>query len=116
MPLVLGDPVQLQQVLLNLVVNSCEAIDAATVGPRAILIETTSNVGYLSIAVRDTGIGVKESELERIFQHFVSNKPHGLGMGLAISRSIVEAHGGRIWATANADIGLTMHVELPSGR
>jgi signal transduction histidine kinase len=116
LPPVLGDPVQLQQVLLNLVINSCEAIDAASVGPRAILIETTSNDGYLSITVRDTGIGVKESELERIFQHFVSNKPHGLGMGLAISRSIVEAHGGRIWATANADAGLTMHVELPSGR
>jgi two-component system sensor kinase FixL len=75
-----------------------------------------ANDGYLSIVVRDTGIGVKESELERIFGHFVSNKPHGLGMGLAISRSIVEAHGGRIWATANADIGLTMPVETPSGR
>ena len=113
LPAILGDPVQLQQVVLNLVVNACDAIDATEVGPRAILIETTRVEGYLAIAVRDTGIGVKESELERIFEHFVSSKPQGLGMGLAISRSIIQAHGGRIWATANADMGLTMHVELP---
>ncbi len=113
LPAILGDAVQLQQVVLNLVVNACEAIDATEVGPRTILIETTGVDGNLAIAVRDTGIGVKESELERIFEHFVSSKPRGLGMGLAISRSIIQAHGGRIWATANADMGLTMHVDLP---
>ena len=63
--------------------------------------------------IRDTGIGVKEADLERIFEHFVTTKPDGLGMGLAISRSIVQAHGGRIWATANDDRGLTLHLELP---
>ena len=67
----------------------------------------------MAISIRDTGVGVKEADLERIFEHFVSSKPDGLGMGLAISRSIVQAHGGRIWATPNADRGLTLHVELP---
>ena len=63
----------------------------------------------------DSGIGVKDpADLEKIFEHFVSTKPQGLGMGLTISRSIVEAHGGRIWAVANATRGLTVHVELPT--
>ena len=115
MPPVLGDSVQLQQVMLNLVVNACEAIAATEGAPRAILIETSqAEPGRLAIAVRDSGIGVKETELERIFEHFVTSKPQGLGMGLAISRSIVQAHGGRIWATANHNRGLTLHVELPA--
>ncbi len=113
LPAILGDVVLLQQVVLNVVINACDAIDATAVGPRTILIETTGVDGHVAIAVRDTGIGVQESELQRIFEQFVSSKPQGLGMGLAISRSIIKAHGGRIWATANADMGLTMHVDLP---
>jgi K+-sensing histidine kinase KdpD len=69
--------------------------------------------GVVGISIRDTGIGVKDADLEHIFEHFVSSKPDGLGMGLAISRSIVQAHGGHIWATANLDRDLTVHVELP---
>ena len=115
MPPVLGDSVQLQQVMLNLVVNACEALAVTEGTPREILIETSqSEPGRLAIAVRDSGIGVKETELERIFEHFMTSKPQGLGMGLAISRSIVQAHGGRIWATANHNRGLTLHVELPA--
>jgi len=110
----IGDPVQLQQVVLNLLVNACDAIDAMETGPRVIVVETSRpKSGHLLLTVRDSGVGAKDSELERMFEHFVSSKPQGLGMGLAISRSIVEAHGGRIWATANADMGLTLHVELP---
>ncbi|MGH7390292.1 MAG: sensor histidine kinase [Candidatus Rokuibacteriota bacterium] len=113
-PSVLGDPVQLEQVVLNVVVNACEAIDATEGGPRAVTIQTSQpQPDRLAVKVRDTGVGVKDPELERIFEHFVSTKPQGLGMGLAISRSIVEAHGGRIWATANADRGLTLHIALP---
>jgi PAS domain S-box-containing protein len=114
-PPVLGDSVQLQQVILNLVVNACEAIAATEGALREIVVETSqAEPGRLAIVVRDSGIGVREPELERIFEHFVTSKPQGLGMGLAISRSIVQAHGGRIWATANHDRGLTLHVELPA--
>ena len=114
LPTVLGDPVQLRQVVLNLIVNAGEAIALAASGPREIRIDTSQpEVGRVAIAVRDTGVGVKEPEVEQIFERFVSTKPQGLGMGLAISRSIVEAHHGRIWATRNDDLGLTLHVELP---
>jgi PAS domain S-box-containing protein len=115
LPPVIGDSVQIQQVMLNLLVNACEAITATEDGPREILIEASqAEPGRLGLAIRDSGIGVKETELERIFEHFVTSKPQGLGMGLAISRSIVEAHGGRVWATANHDRGLTLHMDLPA--
>ena len=69
--------------------------------------------GRIVIEVADTGIGVKTAELESIFAPFVTTKAKGLGMGLAISRSIINAHGGRIWATGNSDGGLSVHIELP---
>ena len=111
---VAGDPVQLEQVLLNVVMNACEAISAAGDGPRMITIHTRQpRADRLTVEVVDTGVGAKEVELERIFEHFVSTKAQGLGMGLAISRSIIKAHGGRIWASANPERGLTLHIELP---
>jgi signal transduction histidine kinase len=114
--LVLGDPIQLRQVLLNLIVNAGEAIAAMEDGTREIRITTSQpDTGQVAVAIRDSGVGVPASELERIFEHFVSSKPQGLGLGLTISRSIVEAHGGRIWATRNEDRGLTLHVTLPIG-
>ena len=116
LPPVLGDPVQLQQVVLNLLVNAAEAVAATEDAPHVITVDIAQpRSGRLMLSVRDSGIGVQEPEqLERIFEHFVSSKRQGLGMGLPISRSIVEAHGGRIWATANAGRGLTLHVELPT--
>jgi hypothetical protein len=114
LPAVPADAVQLQQVLLNLLVNASEAIAAAPGHPRVILLRTAKRDGYVEIAITDTGIGVPPARLDGMFERFVSTKPDGLGMGLAISRSIVQAHGGRIWATANADRGLTMHVTLPA--
>ena len=112
LPRVLGDVVQLQQVILNVVVNACEAM--ADDDLRDVSIETTRlDPGALEITVEDTGRGVEESELERIFDRFITSKAGGLGMGLSIGRSIIQAHGGRIWATRNKDRGLTMHIEIP---
>jgi signal transduction histidine kinase len=108
-----GDRVQLEQVLLNIVRNACDAIGASTDGPRLITIGTReSRAGYVVVEVSDTGVGLAGEDVERIFEHFFSTKPQGLGMGLAISRSIIEAHGGRVWASANAGRGLTLHIEL----
>jgi C4-dicarboxylate-specific signal transduction histidine kinase len=115
LPQVLGDPVQLRQVMLNLLVNAEEAISAADSRPREIQIQTgRTEAGDVTIDVRDSGAGMPETELERMFTHFVTTKPQGLGMGLAISRSIVEAHDGRIWASRNPELGLTLHVTLPA--
>jgi len=111
-----ADAVSLQQVVLNLLVNAGEAIGALEGGRREVTIATFRRAGNLvELSVSDTGIGVKDEELERIFERFVSAKPDGLGMGLPISRSIVSGHGGRIWATRNPDQGVTLHVELPLG-
>jgi len=113
-PPVSGDPVQLQEVLLSVLVNASEAIGAASDGPRTITVGTAvREAGLVEISIGDTGIGVDEAEMERIFQHFVSTKRDGLGMGLSISRSIIQAHGGRIWATRRSGRGLTVHVALP---
>jgi signal transduction histidine kinase len=115
LPPVSGDAVQLQQVVLNLLLNACDALSELDDGPRQLDVATNlGGPGRIVVTVRDSGVGVPESELARIFEPFVTTKAQGLGMGLAISRSIVEAHGGRIWATRNDDHGLTMHVELPA--
>jgi signal transduction histidine kinase len=114
LPPVSGDPIQLQQVLLNLLTNASEAIGRGGDGERRITIVLIHPApGLVEITVSDTGIGARELDPERMFDSFVTTKPGGLGMGLAISRSIVEAHGGRIYAKANAERGLTVHVELP---
>jgi signal transduction histidine kinase len=114
-PAVSGDAVQLEQVLLNVLMNAADAIAASRNGARVITIRARQHrPRHVTIEVTDTGIGVAEAELEHIFDHFVTTKLKGLGMGLAISRSIVTAHGGSIWATANTGGGLTVHIELPT--
>ena len=114
LPPVLGDGVQLRQVVINLLVNAEEAIGPAGDAPREIRILTGLDEAQVMIEISDSGIGVKESDLKLIFEQFVSTKPQGLGLGLAISRSIVEAHGGRIWATRHERRGLTLHLRLPA--
>ena len=116
LPPVAGDPVQLQQVILNVLLNACDAMSVAKNGSRTLDVATDHDrQGQVVVTVRDSGVGVPEPDLTRIFEPFVTTKSQGLGMGLAISRSIVEAHNGRIWATRNADHGLTVHIELPAG-
>jgi two-component system sensor kinase FixL len=101
--------------VINLVVNAEDAIASAGGGPAEIRIETRKLDGdRVAVSVRDSGIGADEADLERIFTPFVSTKPEGLGLGLAITRSIVHSHDGRIWAARNPDRGLTFHVELPA--
>ena len=116
LPPIAGDPVQLQQVLLNLLMNAGEAVAATREGPREITIDVGQpRRSHILLSVRDTGIGVRHPELlQKMFDHFVSSKPHGLGLGLTITRSLVEAHGGTIWAATNNGPGLTVQVELPA--
>ena len=102
--------------ILNLALNAEAAMADGASEPRRLTVETAEGAaGTVEMWVRDTGVGVKEGDLEHIFTPFVTTKVAGLGMGLSISRSIVEAHGGTIRAERNADRGLSVHVELPGG-
>jgi PAS domain S-box-containing protein len=115
-PLILADRIQLQQVILNLMMNAIEAMSGAGEGPRELLVRSgTAESQRVLVAVRDSGPGLDPKSLDRLFDAFYTTKPHGLGMGLAICRSIVEAHSGRLWATANEDRGATFQFTLPTG-
>ena len=113
LPLVLGDRVQLQQVLLNLVLNACDAMSNTPPAQRQLALSTHQSDGVVQLALSDRGTGVPEGQLERVFEPFVTFREQGLGLGLAISRSIVTAHGGSIRAENNADGGATFRCFLP---
>lgn len=107
-----GDHVQLQQVLLNLIINACDAMGDGT--PRVLTIRTsTPRYRHVQVEVRDTGPGISEDMLDSIFAPFQSSKPNGMGMGLAICRTIIRAHGGRIWAANVSSGGASVCFELP---
>lgn len=111
-----ADRIQLQQVILNLIMNSIEAVSTVSKGSRDLLVSTASNGSYGTlVTVRDTGSGLDPEKLERIFDAFYTTKREGMGMGLAVSRSIIEAHGGRLWATPNEPRGAVFQFTLPSG-
>jgi PAS domain S-box-containing protein len=115
-PPVLGDRVQVQQVLLNLVRNSMEAMRAVVDRPRDLRVQTQRQaLGGVLVSVQDSGIGLRAEEVEQMFEPFFSTKPGGMGMGLRISRAIVEAHGGQLWARPNAEHGATFVFTLPTG-
>jgi NO-binding membrane sensor protein with MHYT domain len=114
LPLIQGDRVQLQQVILNLIINAVEAMNGVSEGSRGLLIGTGKDrSGSVLVAVQDSGPGLNPESCERLFDSFYTTKPGGMGMGLSICRSIVEAHGGRIWATPNAGPGITVQLTLP---
>jgi signal transduction histidine kinase len=116
LPLIQGDRVQLQQVILNLIVNAVEAMSAVSEGARELLISTGKDAsGGVLVAVRDSGPGLNPESFDRLFDAFYTTKPGGMGMGLSICRSIVEAHGGRIWASLTAAPGTTLQCILPVG-
>jgi C4-dicarboxylate-specific signal transduction histidine kinase len=112
LPAIQGDRVQLQQVILNLLINAIEAMSGMSEGPRELLISTTKTDPGVLISVRDSGPGLTPEGVERSFESFYTTKPGGLGMGLSICRSIIEAHGGRLWASANEPRGAVFQFTL----
>jgi len=113
LPPVVGDRVQLQQVVLNLVMNAIEAMASVTGRPRTLVIRCERQDDVARVAIHDTGVGIRASDLDRVFGAFFTTKPSGMGMGLSISRSIIEAHGGRLWAAPNEPHGAIFQFSLP---
>jgi signal transduction histidine kinase len=109
-----GDRVQLQQVLLNLILNAIEAMSAVNNRTRELTIVSTQDTRGVLIEIRDSGIGLDQDRAERVFDAFYTTKAEGLGIGLSISRSIIEAHGGRLWAAANQPHGAVFGFSLPA--
>jgi signal transduction histidine kinase len=120
LPPIIGDRIQLQQVILNLIINAVEAMSGVTEGPRELLVSSAIGSGdcpqspYVLVSVADSGSGLNPSNLDQIFDAFYTTKPQGLGMGLSISRSIVKAHGGRLWAMPNVPKGALFQFTLPA--
>jgi C4-dicarboxylate-specific signal transduction histidine kinase len=114
-PFVMADPVQLQQVMVNLVTNALEAMTGTEEGKRILTVRSEIDRGSLSVTVEDTGAGFGPEQVNHIFDSFYTTKPGGIGVGLAISRSIIEAHGGSMWAAQGTRLGARVGFSLPLG-
>lgn len=113
LPAVTGDRVQLQQVLLNLILNGCEAMADYNSSERRLLIASQWENGAVRVSVADRGSGIPEKNMEQVFERFFTTKKEGMGLGLSVCRTIIDAHRGKIWATNNAGCGATFHLSLP---
>jgi C4-dicarboxylate-specific signal transduction histidine kinase len=115
LPTILGDRVQLQQVIINLVMNGIEAMQTVADRPRELSIRSGQDEAHqLHVSVTDCGVGISADNTDQLFDAFFTTKASGMGMGLSICRSIIDAHGGRLWATANLPHGATFHFTLPA--
>jgi C4-dicarboxylate-specific signal transduction histidine kinase len=114
LPQVMADRVQLQQVLMNLMLNGIDAMKNMSGGGELTIKSQQGEEGQLLISVSDTGVGLPSQQSDQIFNAFFTTKPQGTGMGLSISRSIVESHGGRLWAAANSPRGASFYFTLPT--
>jgi C4-dicarboxylate-specific signal transduction histidine kinase len=115
LPILMGDRVQLQQVIVNLIQNAIEAMADVTGRPRRVVIRSVLNSPEeVLVAVKDAGVGIDPKNQRRIFDAFFTTKSQGMGMGLSISHSIIDAHGGKLWAAANSDYGATVQFTLPA--
>jgi signal transduction histidine kinase len=114
LPMILGDRVQLQQVIINLLMNGIEAMQSVTDRPRELVIRSRQDgTQQVLVSVTDCGVGISAENADRLFNAFFTTKSSGMGMGLSICRSIIEAHGGRLWATTNVLHGATFQLTLP---
>jgi signal transduction histidine kinase len=114
LPQVMADRVQLQQVIMNLVTNAIDAMESIADRPQ--ILRVKSEIGeadVVVVAIADSGIGIDPDKLDRLFDSFFTTKPHGMGMGLSICRSIIEAHNGRLWASPGTPYGSVFRFELP---
>jgi C4-dicarboxylate-specific signal transduction histidine kinase len=115
LPLVQADRVQLQQVVLNLVINAIDAMKDIHNGPRQLTVRTrVEEPSHVVVSISDTGVGVRDSPIDKLFEPFFTTKAAGMGMGLSVSRAIVERHGGRLWASVNRGAGTTFTFSLPA--
>src|ERR1700680_1573980 len=109
--------IQLQQVIINLVINSAEAMQSVTDRPRELTIRSCRDgANQVLVTVKDCGVGISPENADRLFSTFFTTKSSGMGMGLSIGRSIIEAHGGRLWAESNLSQGAAFYFTLPLGR
>jgi signal transduction histidine kinase len=113
LPKVKADRVQLQQVVLNLMMNGMDAMSESNGRAKELLIHARGDESQVTVRVEDSGVGLEAEEAEKVFNPFFTTKPHGIGMGLSISRSIIESHEGRLWASARPSGGAVFQFTLP---